>query len=541
MGDICARGDAVKGNAPQTVACVVLPAFPLQLLLRSRPELGESKTPVCVVDEDKPLGKVLWLNESARRAGILPGMRYAAALSLTSELRAGTVSDDEVKAGVELLLERLWDFSPDVDLEGVRDGRVRDDRARWARAFAEEPGVFWVNTGGLEVIFPDLKEWASDLREELDFFATVVVGFSRFGTYAIAKSRAGYGVFKTPEDELRAAQQVKLARLHLAPRDRDVLLKLGVETVGELCALPPGGLRRRFGPEIHRLYRMGIGELDAPLHPARRQRAPTKTVHFDHAIKDSTRLLFVIKRELHPLLLSLAERDEALAVLDIEFHPEQRWQNGEAIAPCAFTEFITPAQATLDEKTVMDLVRLKLEGLKSKEAFARVDLVARGVRAAHEQVRAFTELLTARGGKQRDLRAADRALARLRAQFGDHSVGRLEVGEGHLPEARQRFVPSAHLALPTRARARPCQLIRRVLSRPERLPDRPRHEPDGWMLRGLRHGPVVRVSGPFIVAGGWWRREVHREYHYAETQRGAVLWVYYDQRRRSWFLHGVVE
>jgi len=61
------------------------------------------------------------------------------------------------------------------------------------------------------------------------------------------------------------------------------------------------------------------------------------------------------------------------------------------------------------------------------------------------------------------------------------------------------------------------------------------------MLRGLQQGPVVRVSGPYVVSGGWWNRVVHREYHFAETQKGELLWVFYDRVRRRWFLHGRVE
>jgi len=34
---------------------------------------------------------------------------------------------------------------------------------------------------------------------------------------------------------------------------------------------------------------------------------------------------------------------------------------------------------------------------------------------------------------------------------------------------------------------------------------------------------------------------VRREYHFAETQRGELLWIYYDRTRRRWFLHGRVE
>ena len=76
------------------LACVDVPAFPLQLLLKRNPEfLGH---PAVVIDEDKPLGEVRWSNEAARRSRILPGMRYAAALSLCADLRAGVVDEDSI-------------------------------------------------------------------------------------------------------------------------------------------------------------------------------------------------------------------------------------------------------------------------------------------------------------------------------------------------------------------------------------------------------------------------------------------------------------
>ena len=61
------------------------------------------------------------------------------------------------------------------------------------------------------------------------------------------------------------------------------------------------------------------------------------------------------------------------------------------------------------------------------------------------------------------------------------------------------------------------------------------------MLRGFEHGNVVRLEGPFVVAGGWWGgEEVRREFHFAETARGRLFWIFYDVRRRRWFLQGEV-
>jgi protein ImuB len=83
--------------------------------------------------------------------------------------------------------------------------------------------------------------------------------------------------------------------------------------------------------------------------------------------------------------------------------------------------------------------------------------------------------------------------------------------------------------------------VRRVFDKAVQLPARERSEPDGWLIRGLEQGPAVRLRGPYVVSGGWWVREVHREYYFVETQRGDVLWIYYDRQRRSWMLQGQID
>ena len=64
---------------------------------------------------------------------------------------------------------------------------------------------------------------------------------------------------------------------------------------------------------------------------------------------------------------------------------------------------------------------------------------------------------------------------------------------------------------------------------------------DGWFASGLESGPVRDLAGPFVISGGWWRREQHRDYYFAETRRGDLLWIYHDRRRRLWCLQGTVE
>ena len=77
------------------MACVELPAFPLQLLLQRHPDWAGR--PVAVVDRDKPQGVILWVNEHARACRIRTGMRYGAGLSLARTLHAGEVPPAEIE------------------------------------------------------------------------------------------------------------------------------------------------------------------------------------------------------------------------------------------------------------------------------------------------------------------------------------------------------------------------------------------------------------------------------------------------------------
>ena len=67
-------------------------------------------------------------------------------------------------------------------------------------------------------------------------------------------------------------------------------------------------------------------------------------------------------------------------------------------------------------------------------------------------------------------------------------------------------------------------------------PASPHLRDDGWTI-DLEHGSIASIAGPYIVSGGWWAAEVHREYHYAETLRGDCLWLYFDVPRRRWWHH----
>lgn len=520
------------------MACVDLPAFPLQLLLRRYPEWRDY--PVVVVDSDKPQGRILWVNEKARSFCIVPGLRYTAALSLCATLRAGEVSELEIERETASISQNLQHFSPDVEPS------------------CSDPGVFWLNATGLERLYESFEGWAQRLqlllrqRERLE--SKVVVGFSRFATWALAKVCRGLAVFATQSQEYEAALRVPLERFAFDAKVRDSLAKLGVHTVGDFVALPADGIEKRFGNEVWRIYLEARGDLKTPLEPCAPQLRRRRKIHLDYSENDLIRLMVVIDDLLQSLVIELRGRDEALTILQVELF----FEGGEKRR-----EQLCPAAPTIDTEQISELIYLRLSSCKFPDGVTDLVLTVEGVRTQRQQKDLFTPK------PLRDTAAANRALARIRAEFGEQAVVRGRLCGGHLPEAlfvwerlegvvpivssketledqevRSGGVDSAGarvLLSPNDLQPGTGVLVRRIYSQPLLLPARPRHEPDGWMLRGLEHGPVVRVLGPYTISGGWWRKALQREYHFAETQSGNLLWVYYDRLRRRWFLQGKVE
>ena len=141
----------------------------------------------------------------------------------------------------------------------------------------------------------------------------------------------------------------------------------------------------------------------------------------------------------------------------------------------------------------------------------------------------------------RDLAAAERALARVRAEFGDEAVMRARLVEAHLPEARFAWEPVRTVALPEPREVASRPMVRRIHVQPPALPPGLLPAPDSRLTHAGEIGSVRDLAGPYFVSGGWWRSAVHREYYFVRMRDGDMLWIYYDRLRRRWRLQGQVE
>jgi protein ImuB len=470
------------------------------------------------------------------------------------------VARADIDAAVTSLTERLRFYTPDIEPS------------------CKEPGVFWLGASGLSLLYPSLLRWAELVRDEVaraGFAAAVVIGFTRFGTYALARSAverdgevwarraraapmapphraqgastAGVigdrtrasaptgpalpvSVLESPADERARAARVPLSRLFLQPDVRDTLEKLGITTLGGFLELPANGVHTRFGEDAHHLHREGNGDLSTPLRPAPPPQPVDACVHFDDPENNLERLLTVLERELRALARVLDERGRALSAVAIQL----AFDDGTKTA-----ERLQPASPTLDLAQIVELLRLRLAAVLSAHADARgvtgFQLECEGAAADHTQGELFAS------SRARDSAAAARAIARVRAELGDDAVVRAVLRDGHLPEARFTWERVDAVVEPKARVVRTPPLVRRIYRRALSFSPGRHRGAEAELIRHIDEGTVRETLGPYIVSGGWWTREVQREYYFVRTSNARVLWMYYDRRRMGWFIQGEVE
>jgi len=483
------------------LGCINVDRLPLQILLRDNP--AWQGTPVAVTKEEKPQSPILALNREAREKGLIVGMRYANALSLVPSLRARPVSPDRMAETRDRITRLLSAFTPDIEPCPFDDDAV------------------WVSVDGLQSLFASESRWMDTVRGALaseGFQASVVLGFTRFGTYAIARSRSRSLVFTSRTEERELMSRSSIDILPLSPKAKSTLRKLEVRTVRQFVSLPAGEVAQRFGKEAG-LLRQAI--LDADSLPIQ-TRAVNETVpcrrHLDSPLVD----LSMLMPHIDELLAIQAARAEAERSVISGLTLILRTESGEIT-----TDVIRPAIPTLASHLLRRLIQLRL----SSRQFASgvEDIEVRSTRT--QPSRTQEELFTIR---RRDLQAGARAFAAIRARFGNESVTRAQLRDSYLPERSFTWVALNRPILPSLRpqliSAQRLTAVRRIFE-PQQV--RPGSLQPGWK------------AGPFIVSGQWWATDGKdapflRHYSFHDSPAG-ILWLFVDKLTDTSWVQGVVD
>ena len=144
---------------------------------------------------------------------------------------------------------------------------------------------------------------------------------------------------------------------------------------------------------------------------------------------------------------------------------------------------------------------------------------------------------------------------KIRAKLGHESCYQLSYQSTHVPEFASNQVevnsleevkmqkPLNHssvneLNLSSYASASLALDINQQPDRPAWLMEKPK--PIQYNQRKLIwQGELQIISSQEKVTSYWWKKSIARDYFLAEHDDGTIYWVFYDQMKKQWFLHGI--
>ena len=492
-----ATGPAKKsGKRPlRRMACIDIPEFLFQWMVVQQPDWA--RQPMALVKDERPTALLQEVNSRALEVGLRRGMRFGEALSQIPYLRARSLSPALRDQITREMVEKLRAFSPQIE------------------ACSQNSGVFYAALNGLERLYPSWDDWRGQVLkalEECGYGGQAVIGFSHFGSLAVARHDHPQAILESPEQEDELARDVPLWRLGVPVKLTNSLSMLGVTRLGDFLKLTSESLLERFGREAYELHRRARKDHWDPLQNVPEAQLWEARLGLDYAEPDRVRILFLCEKLLQPLLLNLSRKKRAVKRLHFAF----QLQNGDTTR-----HSLGMSEPSLDQKRLLDLLNLRLESTPLESGVTDLELQLEDCDSPPEQLELFGE------SSRREIQAANRALDRIRAELGHGAVMQACLQEGHLPAASFRWEPLEKLnGRPDPQVKMNNKLLRRFYATPQ-----PMAAPKSDQI----------LDGPYRLSGGWWNREIERDYYFLLTPKGEIHWSFLDQRRQLWFQEGVVD
>ena len=382
-------------------------------------------------------------------------------------------------------------------------------------------------------LFGGKRRLVERVRQEANNLGVRQLSWAPTSLAAVALARAGIsnGMHK-PLDEL--LDGLPLGVLSAVNNHMATLERLGCQTLGQVRALPRGGISRRFDAELLAALDQAYGFRPEAHDWAILPETFAVKLELMARVELAPALLFGARRLMLQMVGWLAARHSGVTAFTLGWcHDAMRSRSagdgGELTVRTAQpTRDIEHLTRLLAEHLAKVTLRAPVGDLKLIAAEVH-DLTERSLSLIPEPVQAGESLAL--------------VLERISARLGPGSVLRPVVQEDHRLEWMCLWQPA-----PT---PRPKQLGRSVeIPQPTFI----FAEPIRLSVRGdrpLYQGILQLLAGPHRVEGGWWdrtvvdgqavTRNVVRDYFVALSEFAGVLWIFQTRLANddtAWFLHG---
>jgi protein ImuB len=525
-------------------ACIFVPDFPVEALLRAEPALRPQA--VAVLEGKPPLQKIFSVNEKARHMGIDPGMTKIQAEPCT-QLVLRPRSPLQEAAAHAALLDCAQSFSP----------RIEDTA----------PDTVLLDLSGLESLFGSLPKIARAIaRRTSGLGLEAHVATASNPDTALFAARGFASVTLVPEGK----EAEHLGNLPLAvlfpelnsptpPEEAVHFLETfdlwGVRNLRALCALPEIALSERLGQPGVRLQQLARGAIARTLVPVDAPLVFEEAMELDHPLVLLEPLAFLLAHLLDQLCARLAAR--ALAAqelrlqleLDSGFHfledvPAEKAsrQASKPVPAPAYAEtdaLVRPGRAPARQQNASRALESPLP--KNSSTFIRslqlpipmldpkvfLKLLQLDLKAHPPGAPILKVLLSATPAQARTIQGGlflpprpepeklELTLARIAGMVGEDKVGSLHVLDSHRPDAfgMQRFVPAEPGGqkekpddVSSNAPVTALRMFRPPLRATVTLRDgKPTHVV--FAKRKEPPGEILWMAGPWRFSGDWWEQD----------------------------------
>lgn len=456
-------------------------------------------------------------DDAARKLGLRIGMPASKAQALVADL--AMYDADPVGDLVALDKMALWmlrQYSPVVAVDGT-DGIVIDTE-----------GADHLQ-GGEELMVSGM---VNRLRG-VGVVARAAVADSWGAAHAIARCSSSEWTVVPVSENAKSVLGLPIVCLRLAPDTVNSLRVLGIETVGQLSAMPRAPLTLRFGPEVGRRLDQLFGRAAEPIEPIRCPEIVEVSRPFAEPIGAAETIAKYVGRLVGQLCSELETRGLGVRRCDLIVH---RVDNTIQAIRAGL------AKPVRDDKRLTRLLTDRIETIDPGFGIEKLSLVATWAEALVERQQSSSLI--------EETVVDVTPLVDILGNRG-HRIYRMTPVASDVPERSfQRVGPMSeekgvdwpsNWPRPSRLLAHPEEI--EVLAV---LPDSP---PRTMTWRGKRRR-IVRGDGPERVFGEWWLRDAEfhavRDYYVVEDDSGERYWVYragdgVDTTTGShrWFIHGI--
>jgi protein ImuB len=420
-------------------ACIFIPDFPAQAIIRLEPELRVC--PLAVLTGRAPLEKVMALNEYARKLGVDTGASKSQ-LEAWENLVFRSRSEAQESSAQAALLDCAQSFSPEVE-----------DTA---------PGIALVNLAGLTSVLGPVQKIAHDMAErvlQMGLEAHVAVASNPDAALLAARGFAGVTLISRGHEAERLGDLPVDVLLESFSCDAEQSVRWvetfdrwGIRKVRALAALPEVPLIERLGQPGLRLQKLARGATSRDLHLFQPRSIFAESVDLEYPIVLLEPLAFLLNRMLEQMCTRLSARALALQELRLELmlaatplgdcdsscsNPDDNSaRNSTQTFTRTFTRTLRLPMPMLDAPVLLKLLQLDLQAHPPGAPIVKIHLTGDPARPRALQSGLFQPVFP-------EPEKLELTLARIAGIVGEGRVGSVELLNSHSEDAFavRRFAP----------------------------------------------------------------------------------------------------